>query len=157
MCGTTRFRLGDHGRYVNMNPRLKYITIALVLASVFAWYFFSRQQPIQIPQANDVITISASLYNRPDSGNEIFEFTIPKSHHAKILDLFRDAQPDSRPSKWQVLGFVKIKSENDTISISLYRTGDSTGAFRTSQRSYYRGSSDNAIIQAVDAAKADAK
>lgn len=140
-----------------MNPQLKYITIALVLASAFAWYFFSRQQPIQIPQADDVITISAAIYNRSDSGSEISEFTVPKSHHAKILNLFRDAQPDSRPSKWQVLGFVKIKTESGMISISLYRTGASTGAFRTSQRSYYRGSSDNSIIQAIDAAKADAK
>ena len=140
-----------------MKSQLKYITIALLLASLFGWYFFSRQQSTHIPQPEEVTKMSAKIFNRPDSGTEISEFIVPRSHYVNILSLFRDARHDSHPSKWQGLGLVKIETENGEQSFSLYRTGDSVGAFRTSSSSYYRGSSDTAIIEAIEAAKADAK
>ena len=138
-----------------MIAHLKYVLILVVLAALFCWYMLSRTQPIQIPNVEDVTAISVSLYSRTDSGPEIYEFLVPRSHHDKILNLFRDAQPDPRPSKWQVLGSVKIESDMGTNSIRLFWTGQSSGAFRTSPRSYYRGSSDNAIMRAIDDAKAD--
>lgn len=140
-----------------MNTRLTYILVLVAIAALCGWYLFFRTPPIQIPQTEDVIAISVSLYNRPDSGPEISDFEIPKSHHDKILNLFRDAQPDPSPFRWQVLGSVKIESEQGTYSISLFWTGELTGAFRTSRRHYYRGSSDSAILQAIDDAIADAK
>ena len=140
-----------------MKIRLTYILVLVAFAALCGWYLFFRTPPIQIPQTEDVIAISVSLYNRPDSGPVISDFEIPKSHHDKILNLFRDAQPDPRPYRWLGIGSVEIESEQGTYSISLFWTGQSTGAFRTSRRHYYRGSSDNAIMQAIDDAIADSK
>jgi len=141
--------------YLDMIPRLKYVLILGIPAALFGWYMLSRTPLIQIPNVEDVTAISVSLSNRPDSGPNISEFVIPKSHHDKILDLFRDARPDPRPSKWQGLGTVEIESHRGTSSISLFWTGQGSGAFRTSPRSYYRGSSDNAIMRAIDDARSD--
>lgn len=131
-----------------MSVKLKYGALAVVLVSLAGWYFQPRSRPFQVPKLDDVIAISASLYNRPVSGVEISEFIVPQSHHSNILDLFRDAQPDSSPAKWQVLGFVKIETKSGEETVSLYWTGESSGAFSASGR-YYRGSSDAAIIAAI--------
>lgn len=140
-----------------MKPRIRYIAIALVLATFVGGYVLSRSRPNQIPAAEDVTVMTASLFNRPDSGTDIPEFLIPKSHYANILSLFSDAEPDSSPAKWQVLGSVEIESKHRAMSISLFWTGATSGAFRTSERRYFRGSSDSAIIHAIENAKADAK
>lgn len=140
-----------------MNIRLKCTVAALfmTLLLVVGWYFVSRQLTLAIPAADEVISVTASLFDQSGTSNKS-EFVIPKSHHAEILDLFRDAQPDANPSKWQVLGSVNIESDSETKSISLYQTGQLTGAFSSSQK-YYRGSTDNAIMRAIEAAKAAAK
>ena len=133
------------------------MAIALVLASFVGWYVLSPLVPNQIPAVEDVAAITASLFNRPDSGSDIPRFPIPNSHYAKILSLFRDAEPDSSPSKWQELGSIEIESKHGTLSIALFSTGETSGAFRTSEGTYFRGPSDRVIIHAIELAKADTK
>jgi hypothetical protein len=103
-----------------------------------------------VPSANDVINMSASLDGV--IANRISTSTVPKPHHERILSLLQAAQHESRPSTWIVLGSVIIETKSGKQTLSLFRTGEATSAFKWGGK-YYRGSSDEAIIQAITAAK----
>jgi hypothetical protein len=94
--------------------------------------------------------MTASLYNRADSGPDIEDFTISAQDYNKVLALFDGRKLDISPAKWQVLGYIAIEgTSSHPLRINLFRTGDDSGAFSI-DGTYYRGTTDGAIIAVLN-------
>lgn len=73
--------------------------LIVVIGALIGFYFYFNVDSGRIPTEDSVVSMTGSLYNRPDSGVDIDEFTIPPDHYEAILNLFQNAQPDSNPAK----------------------------------------------------------
>ena len=133
-----------------MKSKLKFISLAVLIVIAAGWFVAMRRNSLTIPNVEDIICMTAKTSAAP-------EFTVPQSHYEDVLALFRDAEVDWSPAKWVSLGQLKIETKKQVFNYSLYLTREPTGAFRTSQYNYYRGTSDNAIITTIADARKDAE
>lgn len=120
-----------------------------------------------LPEAPEVQSMTASLYNSPQRLPDVPEFTVPPEHVPRILQAMRPAERDNFPAKWQVLGTVSIvTTTNESIRVQLYWTRQDNGAFSVRQvgqggglfssgDQYYRGGTDKDIEDAIRTAYAD--
>ncbi len=107
----------------------------------------------ELPSQENITTIRATLWGNPESGPysgpSIKEFEISVHDYQKILDLFSCAKLDRNPAKWQVLGYLIIKTISSTeIEIGLFSTSERKGAFEI-DGTYYRGSKDAEIVKVL--------
>jgi hypothetical protein len=88
---------------------------------------------------------------------------VSPDHIPTLLALFQAGSKDGQPAKWQVLGDdLEITIEDGKqINIWLFKTFAGTGAFAIGQtwkdRVYYRGATDEQIVETVEKAKSAAK
>jgi len=108
--------------------------------------------PFAAPSSSDVTSISALLYNRPDGGEDIERFEVPKSSHQAILETLNGSEQDTEPMKWQVAGHIKITHSLSSTDILLFWTGKGLGAFKANGQ-YYRSGSDQDFIRLISTAK----
>jgi hypothetical protein len=109
------------------------------------------------PDGSTVTEMTACLYNRPDKGEDIDFFAVPKESYQSVLGTLGGAEENKNPSGWQVLVGLKIASGTQTMNVILFWTQAERGAFKVND-SYYRGGSDAAFIKmVVDAHKQQAE
>jgi hypothetical protein len=145
-----------------------YALIPLIVVAVPAlvWYFadFSRYA-LSLPHDQNVTGVKAELYI--DAKTTIKEFSVPVNRIPKVLAALRPAGRDWMPAKWVVAGHLKIDCNNgESYHVDLYYTHHRVGAFSVHRpewernpglivSNYFRGGSDQAIRQAIEAAYAD--
>src|SRR5262245_41958884 len=115
------------------------VALSAVFASVFAalvvWEISSRSSANRLPttDAAAVAEIAAELDGKYD------RFTVDPDDFGKVLRLFDDGTRVGTPLPWQVAGAVSITyRDGRTYWIALFRTGETSGAYRIG-RQQYRG------------------
>ena len=110
--------------------------------------------PFAAPSLSQVSGITAQLLNRPDKGENIEAFEVPKSFHQAFLEILNDAKVDTDPMKWQFLGNMAITHSTGSVEVRLFWTGKQLGAFQSNGH-YYRGGSDTGFIELISSARND--
>lgn len=122
------------------------IGLLATVAIVFGWL---RDGSVSLPAESDITEIRVDLNGfRPEmSGFITNDVTFIKEDYGQLLKLFANAERTRRPSKWQVLGLLTIRtSGGQTTAIDLYSTYSTRGAFRIG-RKYFRTASEPAMMK----------
>jgi hypothetical protein len=130
------------------------VVATLVLLQVL-WK--ERSVPIDLPDAEEVSSMQASLHNSPKSMPDVPLFDVPASHIGQVLAALSPAVRDEHPAKWQHLGELSLSCKNGRrLRVELFSTSHGSGAFAVEDpaRVYCRGGSNAAIEQAIRAAYA---
>lgn len=103
-----------------------------------------------LPDLEEIASVYAHFIQDRVTEKQL-EFEVPKENWAQIFSCLTPSKPDRSPSKWQVLGSMRIQtSDGREVQIWLYDTFKGQGAFSVGpsleRRSYYRGG-DSACLQ----------
>lgn len=142
------------------NRKLLLALFAIFVVAGFTLLLVFYKKPRRtVPEAAEIQSMVAALYNSPQKFPDIPEFTVPAEHIPRILDAMKPAKKDDQPMKWQVLGHLKMAcNDNDVVEVHLYWTRHPLfGAFSVRGGSYYLGGSDKGIEDAIRAAYADSQ
>jgi hypothetical protein len=120
-------------------------------------FYLSELGQFGLPDASEVSSMRAKLYNSPQKLPDVSEFEVPTEHISRILKALAPNQRDPRPAKWQGLGDLKLTCGNGkVIEIHLYWTGHDQGAFSVGPygtQVYFRGGTDQGIESAIREAR----
>lgn len=121
----------------------------LVFLSAFTFVGCTDPPPKFIPPAeSEVISMTGVYPDDSKSGLPYVSVELPRSEWADILSLLSTGEESSTPMKWMVLGDVEIATDEGTLRVDIYQTGDERGAFKA-EGTYYRGGSDSAFIHVL--------
>ena len=116
----------------------------------------STEQAGLLPQASEIRAIKVV-------GDKGRTTDIPAEYSPAIVALFNSGSRDHDPAKWEGMGYdLAITTKTGkTINIFLFRTNGRKGAFAIGSswedRTYYRGSTDEAIATTIEKAKRASK
>ena len=120
--------------------------------------YFSPIPTVLTPQASGekkgrviAVTGARAVWQCAAGAGLVLWIEVPKENWAQIFSCLTPSKPDRSPSKWQVLGSMRIQtSDGREVQIWLYDTFKGQGAFSVGpsleRRSYYRGG-DSACLQ----------
>ena len=99
---------------------------------LFTYFFILTRWPL--PRLVTVASIKANVYLNGEK-----EFDIAPEYWPELWDALEPASIDLNPSKWVVLGSLKIKFKGDSdFGILLFCVSETPGAFKIGSW-YYRG------------------
>jgi hypothetical protein len=120
--------------------------IILLYAAALFSFLITPALSEELPDANEIKTISIKL-------NQV-EFDATADDWKAIREQLLPSKQDPEPSKWIILGEVKIVRKNgEAYVVDLYHTKSDSGAFSAGKtyedRIYYRGGNSDKLYQAL--------
>jgi hypothetical protein len=115
---------------------------------------------VAVPEAAAVRTMTAHVQFVIDIWKEQTEFAVPAQHVPAILQALQPARKDYFPAKWVGWGRLDVTAQTgEKIRIDLYLTYERVGAFavQAERRAYFRGGSDQGILDALRQAYLDSR
>ena len=103
-----------------------------ICVAMFIYFFIVTRWPL--PRLTSVTIIKAKVFLNGEK-----EFDITSDYWPELWDALQPASIDLNPSKWVVLGGLKIKFKDDSVfNIVLFSVSETPGAFKIGSW-YYRG------------------
>ena len=137
----------------NRTPPVWIIATAGILICGVWLFFRSRDTRPSLPDAADIRSLNAILYDREKDAKGAFQ--VPREHWNAILSALQPAQRDGNPAKWAGLGELEFKlASGGSYIVWLYSLDDSEpGAFSAGptfeSRVYYRGGNSSDLERAL--------
>ncbi len=141
------------GPWYSSGRKLIVVAVVALLIGIGLWKFWFSPAPL--PNSSDIKSMQAQFDDW--ELRKHFDFDVPTTHWAEIIEALKPSRPDRSGADWKMLGTIQIeKNDGLAVTIHLFETPEGPGAFEidrsTDDRDTYRGGSTKDLKEALQRA-----